>query len=190
MKSGSHYGKLMIAGTAGMALLMACMNPTDTSKSAGDETIALRADGDSSKDAKDSDHGKTTICHMPPGNPENDHTLSVGNAAVAAHLAHGDKLGSCEEQKPVKPCPDTDPGVALSRKVWGFKINRHKLTICHIPPGNPGNAHTITVGLPAVKAHLAHGDKLGACNDPNPVPTDCGGGSNSTGTGNEPSNDT
>src|SRR3712207_1537572 len=38
-----------------------------------------------------------------------------------------------------------------------------RVTICHIPPGNPGNAHTITVGEPAVDAHLAHGDRLGAC---------------------------
>jgi len=38
-----------------------------------------------------------------------------------------------------------------------------KVTLCHIPPGNPGNAHTITVGAPAVRAHLAHGDYLGPC---------------------------
>jgi hypothetical protein len=36
-------------------------------------------------------------------------------------------------------------------------------TICHIPPGNPNAAHTITVGLPAVDAHLAHGDTEGPC---------------------------
>ncbi len=38
-----------------------------------------------------------------------------------------------------------------------------KVTICHIPPGNPGNAHTITVGAPAMRAHLAHGDVEGSC---------------------------
>jgi hypothetical protein len=38
-----------------------------------------------------------------------------------------------------------------------------KVTICHIPPGNPANAHTITVGASAVKAHLAHGDDIGPC---------------------------
>jgi len=38
-----------------------------------------------------------------------------------------------------------------------------RVTLCHIPPGNPGNAHTITVGSPAVAAHLAHGDSEGAC---------------------------
>jgi hypothetical protein len=38
-----------------------------------------------------------------------------------------------------------------------------KAVICHIPPGNPGNSHTIEVGEPAVPAHLAHADTLGAC---------------------------
>lgn len=38
-----------------------------------------------------------------------------------------------------------------------------KVTICHIPPGNPDNAHTIVVGAPAVPAHLDHGDSLGEC---------------------------
>ena len=33
-----------------------------------------------------------------------------------------------------------------------------KVCLCHIPPGNPGNAHTICVGAPAVKSHLGHGD--------------------------------
>ena len=38
-----------------------------------------------------------------------------------------------------------------------------KAVICHYPPGNPGNRHTIEVGQPAVAAHLAHGDTLGLC---------------------------
>ena len=38
-----------------------------------------------------------------------------------------------------------------------------KAVICHYPPGNPGNRHTIEVGQPAVAAHLAHGDTLGPC---------------------------
>jgi hypothetical protein len=40
-----------------------------------------------------------------------------------------------------------------------------KVSICHIPPGNPENAHTIVVGAPAVPAHLAHGDTAGACGE-------------------------
>lgn len=38
-----------------------------------------------------------------------------------------------------------------------------EVAICHIPPGNPDNAHTITVGSAAVEAHLAHGDIPGVC---------------------------
>lgn len=42
--------------------------------------------------------------------------------------------------------------------------NGAKVTICHYPPGNPGNRHTITVGAAAVNAHVAnHGDTVGAC---------------------------
>lgn len=40
-----------------------------------------------------------------------------------------------------------------------------KVDICHIPPGNPSNFHTITVSSNALPAHLAHGDLGGACND-------------------------
>lgn len=41
-----------------------------------------------------------------------------------------------------------------------------KVTICHIPPGNPGNAHTITVGGKAADSHIAnHGDSLGPCGE-------------------------
>ncbi len=38
-----------------------------------------------------------------------------------------------------------------------------KVTICHIPPGNTDNPHTITISESALDAHLAHGDTIGAC---------------------------
>lgn len=38
-----------------------------------------------------------------------------------------------------------------------------KITICHIPPGNPGKAKTLTIGASAWPAHQGHGDKEGAC---------------------------
>lgn len=41
---------------------------------------------------------KVTICHLPPGNPENRLTITIGESAVAAHLANhlGDFVGGCE----------------------------------------------------------------------------------------------
>ncbi len=43
--------------------------------------------------------GKSVICHIPSGNPDNRHTIEVGQSAVPAHLAHGDTLGPCPSEK-------------------------------------------------------------------------------------------
>ena len=53
-----------------------------------------------------------------------------------------------------KPQPDFE---------FGYGYGNEKVVICHAPPGNPDNRHTITVGFPAVQAHLDHGDTLGSC---------------------------
>jgi len=45
----------------------------------------------------------------------------------------------------------------------GKRPNGDKIAVCHIPPGNPSKAHTITVGERAVDRHLAHGDEIGSC---------------------------
>jgi hypothetical protein len=42
--------------------------------------------------------GEQLVCHVPPGNPANEHEICVGTAAVRAHLAHGDRI-------PVATCP-------------------------------------------------------------------------------------
>ena len=39
----------------------------------------------------------------------------------------------------------------------------NKVEICHLPPGNPENKHTINGSINSVRAHLAHGDWIGAC---------------------------
>ena len=41
--------------------------------------------------------------------------------------------------------------------------NGNKVLVCHIPPGNPSNAHTICISENGVPAHLAHGCHLGPC---------------------------
>jgi hypothetical protein len=50
-----------------------------------------------------------------------------------------------------------------------------KVSICHIPPGNPGNPHSISVGPSAVPAHLAHGDRLVTEEVCDGVDNDCDG---------------
>ncbi|MBN8231789.1 hypothetical protein JYK02_30185 [Corallococcus macrosporus] len=66
----------------------------------------------------------------------------------------GDNLGGAASEVPL-----ADGGTAPDGRV----------TICHIPPGNPANAHSITVGAPAATAHLRHGDRLGACDGEEPT---------------------
>jgi hypothetical protein len=75
-------------------------------------------------------------------------------AAAGLAVAVGAGCGSGET--------DTD-GFGLSEGELG--AGSVKVTICHVPPGNPENAHTITVGEPALRAHLENhgGDFLGPC---------------------------
>ncbi|QSQ20588.1 hypothetical protein JY651_35925 [Pyxidicoccus parkwayensis] len=63
------------------------------------------------------------------------------------------------------PSPSDDPAAPAGNgdASQGNPGGIGKITICHIPPGNPANAHTITVGMPALNAHLKHGDTVGAC---------------------------
>lgn len=46
-----------------------------------------------------------TLCHIPPENPSSARTLQVAQAAVPAHLAHGDTLGACQTCLPQTGCP-------------------------------------------------------------------------------------
>jgi hypothetical protein len=51
--------------------------------------------GKARSEAKGKGQAKVTLCHK-PGTPA-EHTIVVAEPAVAAHLAHGDTLGACEE---------------------------------------------------------------------------------------------
>jgi hypothetical protein len=66
--------------------------PTDK----GDKNNTGKPDKDQPADSiatKD----RVTICHIPNGNESAKHTLVIAKSALAAHLAHGDVLGSCED---------------------------------------------------------------------------------------------
>lgn len=52
-----------------------------------------------------------TICHNPPGNPDNPQTITVGQPSVLnAHLEHGDSLGACLEEDKDDAAGDGDGG--------------------------------------------------------------------------------
>jgi hypothetical protein len=44
--------------------------------------------------------------------------------------------------------------------------NNQKVNVCHIPPGNPSNAHNICISVNAVETHFDnHGDLIGSCSN-------------------------
>ena len=57
-------------------------------------------------------------------------------------------------------------GSAIAALIPSRALAQSKMvTICHVPPGNPANAHTITVGEAAAQRHLEQhpGDTWGEC---------------------------
>lgn len=40
---------------------------------------------------------KLIVCHVPPGNFDNEHEIEIDEAAWPAHREHGDRLGRCDE---------------------------------------------------------------------------------------------
>ena len=52
---------------------------------------------------------QVTICHHPPRNPNNVQSITVGESAVDAHLAHGDTLGACGTPTPSGSPPEATP---------------------------------------------------------------------------------
>jgi hypothetical protein len=97
----------------GLGVMIGCA--AEDEEDVSQDALALKAchldDGTVEKGAKlhacePGNMKKTTICHVPPGNPANAHTLCIGNAAVPAHLEHHpDYLGPCHNETPCPPPP-------------------------------------------------------------------------------------
>jgi hypothetical protein len=106
--------------------------------------------------------------------------------SLAQSLSQAEREAKKARKKAVQACHlddgTVDPEDADTRACTPDQT--HKTTICHVPPGNPANAHTLCIGTPAVKHHLAnHPDYLGPCKPdiPCPPPSGTGGSTGSTG---------
>jgi len=91
---------------------------------------------------------KVLVCHVPPGNPGNAHTICISPNGVPAHIdpnkGHdsGCSLGPCN---PCLTCPIESSSCGSKGK---------NVLVCHIPPGNPENAQTICINPSGVPAHI------------------------------------
>ena len=93
---------LQLATVLGLALTAAC-SAQETSHEQALVNQGCTVNQPDPRACDPADTKKTTVCHIPPGNPANAHTICVGNAAVPAHLDHGDFVGTCS-------CTDVDAG--------------------------------------------------------------------------------
>lgn len=82
--------------TFALILFAACTQGTDSMSAEQALTVqGCTVNAPDPRACDPADTKKTTVCHIPPGNPANAHTICVGNAAVPAHLDHGDFVGTC-----------------------------------------------------------------------------------------------
>lgn len=92
----------------GFAGLVGCMDSTDDSMYlTGTEEFAVRTEN--GQFVCESPN-KVLICHIPPGNPDNAHTICVSSHAVEPHQTHhGDTIGACADGSDDPPPPSDDP---------------------------------------------------------------------------------
>jgi|GEM_PF-1278575 len=95
--------------------------------------------------------GKQVVNFRTPGSCLPGAVEYVDGSLVAEPGASGDNGGGEQEQYQDGDgnCVDVD--------------GDGKIAICHVPPGNPDNAHTIVISVNAWPAHKAHGDECGPC---------------------------
>jgi hypothetical protein len=121
MKKRDLLGSAMmtLVTVFGAAQLLGCGDPAPAPAASSTEALAALSacgldDGTIETDAHlggcdAGDAKKTTICHIPPGNPANAHTICVGNPAVPHHVKnHGDLVGPCRTET---SCPTPPSGM-------------------------------------------------------------------------------
>lgn len=106
--------------------------------------------------------------------------MSIRSVFVFANVLALIVLVACGGESPFSPAVEETMGAKDSSGVTSMALPAQtardpKVTICHVPPGNPENAHEITVAQASLKAHFPHGDTLGTCEGEPPPPIECSG---------------
>lgn|GEM_PF-6659846 len=126
------------------------------------EARSESSDDDREDDEDENEEDKVTICHAPPGNPANARTIEVEPDELAEHLEHGDTEGPCDENSGNRDSQRGNRGGGDDDDD-DDEDDEDKVTICHIPRGNPNNARTLEVERDELAEHLEHGDTEGPC---------------------------
>ncbi|MDH5367452.1 MAG: hypothetical protein OEW67_10725, partial [Cyclobacteriaceae bacterium] len=134
---------------------------------------------------------KITICHIPPGNPDNPQTIRISEKAWPAHEAHGDSRGECVIEDPIINICHDGENIEIKESEWDeheahgdykgectVEVNDPLITICHFPVNNPNDPITIEIAESAWPAHEAHGDSRGECVNEDPIINICHEGEN------------
>lgn len=69
----------------------------DETDNTASTTVNVHADDGEDHEGEDQEADQMTICHRPPGNPDNAHTITIGEPAWDAHEGHGDSKGECPD---------------------------------------------------------------------------------------------
>ena len=120
MRQRHWFPSISFLAWLGLAVAAGCDAPSNVASSTREAALAACHLDDGTVDLDADLHAcdpgsvkKTTICHIPPGNPANVHTICVGNAAVPAHVRnHGDFIGPCQVETPCPPPPSGSGGAS------------------------------------------------------------------------------
>ena len=96
------------------------------------------------------------ICVVRQGRTGNSETITIPVSEWPQYQSLGATVGPCSQDSN-QPTNPNNGNSGANNPV------EEKITICHIPPGNPNNPQTIEIPLSAWAAHQAHGDVLGSC---------------------------
>jgi len=135
---------------------------------------------------------KQTICHYPPGNPDNFQEITVSENAVPAHLEHGDREGPCQIcPGPVPPaeCPCEFSLIQPTTTCWdkdfydtqdyelifgtGAGNDIGRLTAVRVDAEDGVRITTVEVTAETTQTSCTQDDRCGTCT----IGTTCFGGS-------------